>query len=68
MRFSIDRYKLKNGLVISAFKAPRGAVLWKGYDYKNQCWVFEGKEDTRTLYEIRKSREEFLKDLKIKNL
>jgi len=68
MRFSIDQYRFKNGLIVNAFKTPKGAILWNGYDYKNQCWVFEGKEDTRTLYEIRKSREKLLKNLTIKNL
>ena len=26
--------------------------LWNGYDYQNQCWVHEGKPDTRTIEEL----------------
>ena len=45
MRTSKDIYKTINGK----------KILWKGYDYKNQYWVFEGKKDIRTLEEIRKA-------------
>lgn len=68
MRFSIDQWKLKDGSIIIAFKAPKNAVLWRGYDYKNQYWIFEGKKDTRTLEEIKRSRKKLLKHLTIKNL
>ena len=68
MRFSIDQWKLKDGSIIIAFKAPRNAVFWTGYDYKNQYWVFEGKKDTRTIKEIKRSRKKLLKHLTIKSL
>jgi len=42
MRISNDIYKITNGK----------KILWKGYDYKNQYWVFKGKRDTRTLEEL----------------
>jgi len=51
MRTSKDIYKIINGK----------KILWKGYDYKNQYWVFEGKKDTRTLEELRKATKKNMK-------
>ena len=31
----------------------KDGILWNGYDYEKQEWVFEGKKDTRTLGELR---------------
>lgn len=41
-RVSSDQYKMVDGV----------RVLWNGYDYEKQFWVFEGKRDTRTLEEL----------------
>lgn len=30
-----------------------GGVLWNGYDYKKQEWVYQGQKDVRTLEELR---------------
>jgi hypothetical protein len=52
MRTSNDEYKTKEGDIISISQdtiPPEGAIVWNGYDYKNQMWVFEGKKDTRTI-------------------
>ncbi len=57
MRKSSDIYKLSNGkLVIINLdtRPPANATLWRGYDYDNQFWVFEGKRDCRSLSEIKK--------------
>ena len=39
---SNDEYRIIDGV----------SVLWNGYNYEHQYWVFEGKEDTRTLEEL----------------
>jgi len=55
MRTTYDQYKTKEGILINIDQMttpPKGATIWKGYDYKKQCWIFEGKEDTRTLEEL----------------
>lgn len=41
-RVSNDEYKEVDGV----------RILWNGYDYDKQYWVFEGKRDTRTLEEL----------------
>jgi hypothetical protein len=41
-RVSSDQFKIVDGV----------RVLWNGYDYDNQCWIHEGKRDTRTLEEL----------------
>jgi len=59
MRTSKDIYKRQDGAFIAVGGmeiAPEDSKLWKGYDYDKQYWVFEGKRDTRTLEELRKSR------------
>ena len=50
-----DIYKLANGKLMAFGQGvyiPQGAKLWNGYNYKNQCWIYHGKKDTRTLEEI----------------
>ena len=52
MRTSNDQYKMPNGKIVfidQMTPPPTGAVIWNGYDYDKQIWVFEGKPDTRTL-------------------
>ena len=44
-RVSGDEYRIVNGV----------RILWNGYDYVMQCWVFEGKRDTRTLEELQEA-------------
>jgi hypothetical protein len=59
MRTSNDQYKLSNDSIISigqSTQPPKGAVIWNGYDYKNQYWVFEGKKDTRSLEELQEAK------------
>lgn len=54
-RVSCDQYKLPDGtlvLVSGAERPPEGSVLWNGYDYDKQYWVYEGERDTRTLEEL----------------
>ena len=41
-RQSNDLYKIVNGV----------KVLWHGYDYEKQCWVYEGEKDIRTLEQL----------------
>lgn len=56
MRTSHDIYKLPDGSTVAIdgmTPPPVGATLWKGYDYDQQFWVWEGKRDTRTLDELR---------------
>lgn len=55
MRTSKDIYKLDNKLIAvsCAEFPPVGSILWQGYDYEKQMWIFEGKKDERTLEEIR---------------
>lgn len=58
MRTSKDQYKLPSGEIVSISqmeRPPQGAVIWNGYDYQNQVWVFQGKKDTRTLEELKAS-------------
>ena len=31
----------------------KNGKLWCGYDYDKQIWIYEGKEDTRTLKELK---------------
>ena len=56
MRTSMDEYKTKEGTIVAVSQdeePPINSKLWKGYDYTNQEWVFEGKKDIRTLEELR---------------
>lgn len=56
MRISNDIYKTKEGNLISINQMqepPQNSTLWQGYDYSKQCWMFEGKKDTRTLEELK---------------
>ena len=56
MRTSKDEYKLPDGTIAALSQdqaPPEGAVVWNGYDYRNQYWVREGARDTRTLEELR---------------
>ena len=58
MRTSPDLYKLPDGEIVTIdgmTSPPANSTLWIGYDYQNQCWVFEGKLDTRTLEELRQA-------------
>lgn len=58
MRTSNDIYKTKEGQLIEVdqmTEPPTGSIIWQGYDYTNQYWVFKGKKDTRTLEELKKS-------------
>ena len=71
MRTSCDQYKLPKGQVVNAPTEDikqeilkDGGILWKGYDYDNQYWVFEGKRDTRTLEELQASIDESTRSLK----
>ena len=41
-RISSDEYRTIEGK----------RILWNGYDYERQYWVFEGNRDTRTLEEL----------------
>ena len=34
--------------------------LYNGYDYENQCWIYKGKKDTRTLEELKAATNKFL--------
>ena len=59
-RASNDQYKLTSGELVEVAQGkelPTEATLWRGYDYTNQMWVYEGKEDTRTLEVIKEQRE-----------
>lgn len=56
MRTSRDEYKLPNGNIVAISqmeKPPEGSVIWNGYDYVNQFWVYNGKKDVRTLEELK---------------
>jgi hypothetical protein len=58
MRTSKDEYKTLDGSLVAVSqdqKPPQGAVIWNGYDYKNQFWVFNGEKDTRTLEQLKES-------------
>jgi len=62
MRTSKDEYKLSSGEIIALSQneqPPENAKIWNGYDYKNQYWVYQGKKDTRTLEELRKTIESY---------
>ena len=58
-RQSCDQYKLPSGIIVNAPQSvieeviKDGGVLWNGYDYQRQFWVFHGERDTRTLEELR---------------
>lgn len=57
MRTSCDQYKLSTGELVNVSQMhtpPEGAVIWNGYDYEKQQWIFEGKPDTRTLEQLMK--------------
>ena len=59
-RASNDQYKLTSGELVEVAQGkepPTEATLWRGYDYTNQMWVYEGKEDTRTLEVIKEQME-----------
>ena len=59
MRTSKDIYRLASGQFLAVSQSeqpPKGSKLWQGYDYERQYWVFEGKQDTRTLEELRKTK------------
>lgn len=58
-RLSCDQYKLPTGTVVNVPTAEiltevikDGGILWNGYDYENQEWIFRGKKDVRTLEEL----------------
>ena len=56
MRTSKDEYKMPNGEIVAISQIeqpPEGARIWNGYDYINQCWIFNGERDTRTLEELK---------------
>ena len=58
-RTSKDEWKLPDGSILALTQdqePPAGAIVWNGYDYEKQEWVFEGKKDTRTLEEIRAAK------------
>lgn len=60
MRTSKDIYKLENGKLVAIgcnTRPPANATLWRGYDYDQQYWVFNGEQDRRSVYEIKKSIE-----------
>lgn len=59
-RKSCDQYRLPSGIVVNVPTAAildevlkDGGVLWNGYDYKRQFWVYKGERDVRTLEELR---------------
>lgn len=57
-RTSNDQYKLVTGEIIELNQmqeVPQGAILWNGYDYEKQYWVYNGERDTRTLEELQSS-------------
>lgn len=54
-RMSCDQYRTVDGKVVEVSgmdRPPVGAILWNGYDYNKQEWVFEGKKDTRSLEQL----------------
>jgi len=56
MRTSNDIYRKKDGSFISInqnTEPPKDAVIWNGYDYQNQYWVFNGEKDNRTLKDLK---------------
>ena len=56
MRTSKDIYKLPNSELVAInqmTEPPQNAVIWRGYDYNKQYWVFDGKKDTRTLEQLK---------------
>jgi hypothetical protein len=58
-RISTDIYKLPSGELITVLpynQPPKQAVLWFGYNYKGQYWVYKGKRDRRTLGQIMKNK------------
>ncbi len=63
MRTSRDTYKNPLGQFIQLkqsdqsidFIEKHNLKLWNGFDYQAQKWIFEGKEDTRTLEELQAS-------------
>lgn len=58
MRTSCDQYKTVEGNIINVFdldSLPDGAILWNGYDYDNQYWVYNGSRDIRSVEELLKS-------------
>lgn len=58
MRMSKDEYILPNGEIIALSQdkqPPKDAKIYNGFDYKNQCWIFEGKKDNRTIKELEES-------------
>jgi hypothetical protein len=62
MRKSCDQYRLPNGVIVNCTSAEiekeilkDGGVLYNGYDYQKQYWVYKGERDTRTLEELRQA-------------
>ena len=58
MRTSKDIYKTKSGELYEVGGGelpPPFSKIYTGYDYQNQCWMFEGKKDTRTLEQLQNS-------------
>ena len=56
MRTSKDICKLPDGRLMEVDHTtdrPENAVIWNGYDYDKQQWIYNGKKDTRTLEELR---------------
>lgn len=58
MRTSKDEYILPGGEIVALSQdeqVPENAKIYNGYDYHNQCWMFEGKKDVRTLEQLQDS-------------
>jgi len=56
MRTSKDEYILPSGEIITLSQdqqVPENAKIYNGYDYQNQCWIFKGEKDNRTIDEIK---------------
>ena len=55
MRTSNDIYKTSAGELIELdqmTRIPDGAIIWQGFDYERQIWIYNGVEDKRTLEEL----------------
>lgn len=67
MRTSNDEYKLPNGEIVSInqmTKPPQGAIIQNGYDYEKQCWIHNGRKDTRTPKQLQASIDRSMSSLK----
>lgn len=55
-RTSKDEWKLPGGEIVALSQdemPPAGEIVWNGYDYEKQEWVYNGKKDTRSIEELR---------------